>query len=113
MSAQYISETELMNLMEDLSLKLQDGRTEQVKQELEKLIDDCRTEKKYIDRTYLMEVKNQKRKTKIAAIAAMLDSMSNEQVDNVHEYVVDEYAEPDHEAVALELIKQLSKKSQA
>lgn len=50
------------------------------------------------------------RETKITDIGKMLQNMSDEQVDNVHEYTVDEYQEPNHEAVALRAIIDLSRK---
>ncbi len=50
------------------------------------------------------------RKDKITDIHEMLDEMSDEQVENVHVYTADEYREPNHEAVALEAIIQLSRK---
>lgn len=50
------------------------------------------------------------RKDKIINIHEMLDEMSDEQVENVHVYTADEYREPNHEAVALEAIIQLSRK---
>ena len=110
-SGKYITESELKILLEDLTLKLDEGKTDLVRQDLRRLIEDLKSSRKYIDRTYLAQVKAQKRKTKIAEIATMLESMSNEQVDNVHVYVVDEYAEPDHEAAALDLILKLSREN--
>ena len=50
------------------------------------------------------------RKDKITDIHEMLDEMSDEQEENVHVYTADEYREPNHEAVALEAIIQLSRK---
>lgn len=47
---------------------------------------------------------------KITSIQNMLGEMSDEQVDNVHVYTVDEYKEANHEAVALDAIIQLSRK---
>ena len=39
----------------------------------------------------------------------MLNNMNNEQVDNVYVYAVNEYDEPNHEAVALDAIIRLSR----
>lgn len=50
------------------------------------------------------------RKNQIKDIQTMLNEMSDEQVNNVHVYTADEYREPNHEAVALEAIIQLSRK---
>lgn len=112
MSEAYLSGTEFRNLMEDLSVKLAEGKADQVRREIAQLIADAKENKSYIDQTYIAEVKKQKRRTKISEIIAMLESMNNEQVDNVHIYVEDEYAEPGHEAAALDLIMKLSKEKQ-
>ena len=50
------------------------------------------------------------RRDKIADIQTMLGDMSDEQVENVHVYTVDEYKEPNHEAAALEAVIQISRK---
>lgn len=50
------------------------------------------------------------RETKIADIGDMLQDMSDEQIDNVHVYTVDEYQEPNHEAIALQAVIDLSRK---
>ena len=47
---------------------------------------------------------------KINNIKCMLEEMTDEQVENVHVYTADEYKEPNHEAIALEAIIQLSRK---
>ena len=46
----------------------------------------------------------------ITDIVDMLEKMSDEQVANVLEYTSDEYQEPNHEAVALNAVIQLSRK---
>jgi len=50
------------------------------------------------------------RESKIADIGDMLHDMSDEQITNVHVYTVDEYQEPNHEAVALQAVIDLSRK---
>ena len=50
------------------------------------------------------------RESKIADIDDMLQDMSDEQITNVHVYTVDEYQEPNHEAVALQAVIDLSRK---
>lgn len=50
------------------------------------------------------------RETKIADIGDMLQDMSDEQIDNVHVYTVDEYQEPNHETIALQAVIDLSRK---
>ena len=51
--------------------------------------------------------------TQIEDIRRMLDEMTAQQVQNVYKYTSDEYIEPNHEAVALEAIMQISKKRKA
>jgi len=50
------------------------------------------------------------RTTKIGEIASMVCQMNDEQLKNVHEYTEDELKEPNHEAVALDAVIQISKK---
>lgn len=52
----------------------------------------------------------QERKAKIGDIVEKVTQMSDEQLGNVHEYTSDEFEEPNHEAVALNAVIQLSKK---
>ena len=53
---------------------------------------------------------NQERKAKIGDIVEKVTQMSDEQLGNVHEYTSDEFKEPNHEAVALNAVIQLSRK---
>ena len=50
------------------------------------------------------------RKAKIGDIVEKVTQMSDEQLGNVHEYTSDEFNEPNHEAVALNAVIQLSRK---
>ena len=50
------------------------------------------------------------RNTKIGEIASMVCQMNDEQLKNVHVYTEDELKEPNHEAVALDAVIQISKK---
>ena len=52
----------------------------------------------------------QERKAKIGDIVEKVTQMSDEQLGNVHEYTSDEFNEPNHEAVALKAVIQLSRK---
>lgn len=52
----------------------------------------------------------QERKAKIWDIVEKVTQMSDEQLGNVHEYTSDEFNEPNHEAVALNAVIQLSRK---
>ncbi|MCI6303047.1 MAG: hypothetical protein MR652_07790 [Blautia sp.] len=52
----------------------------------------------------------QERKAKIGDIVEKVTQMSDEQLGNVHEYTSDEFEEPNHEAVALNAVIQLSRK---
>lgn len=51
-----------------------------------------------------------KREEKIIMIQNMLHEMTDEQINNVHVYTMDEYREPNHEAVALDAVIKLSHK---
>ena len=52
----------------------------------------------------------QERKAKIGDIVEKVTQMSDEQLGNVHEYTSDEFNEPNHEAVTLNAVIQLSRK---
>ena len=52
----------------------------------------------------------QERKAKIGDIVEKVTQMSDEQLGNAHEYTSDEFNEPNHEAVALNAVIQLSRK---
>ena len=52
----------------------------------------------------------QERKAKIGDIVEKVTQMSDEQLGNVHEYTSDQFNEPNHEAVALNAVIQLSRK---
>lgn len=106
---EYITDSELKTLVEDLVSKIENGDIEQVKNDLNQVLSDAEKGERYIDRTYLSKVKDQRRLTKIAEITAMLNEMNSEQIDNVHVYVVNERDEPNHEAVALDAIIKLSR----
>lgn len=106
---EYMSDEQLKVFVEDLLNKIENNDIAQVKCDLQQALSDATSENQYIDRTYLSKVKDQRRLTQIAEITTMLTEMSNEQIDNVHVYVVNEYAEPNHEAVALDAIIKLSK----
>mgnify|MGYP003548567412 CR=1 FL=1 len=45
-------------------------------------------------------------------IVSMLSDMDEEQLQNVYEYVCDEYAEKNHEANCLEVVQRLSKEKE-
>lgn len=52
----------------------------------------------------------QERTAKIGDIVEKVTQMTDEQLGNVHEYTADEFAEPNHEAEALNAVIQLSRK---
>lgn len=105
----YISEIEFQTLMEEVLEKLKNQQITECKQLLEQVMKDAEENKKYIDRTYIGQVKSKKRLKKIAEITSMMEHMTSEQIDNVYRYTVDEFDEPNHEAEALEAIVRLSK----
>jgi len=105
----YITDVEFQMLMEEILEKLKNHQLIECRQLLEQILKDVEENEKYIDRTYIAQIKNRKRLTKISEITTMLEQMTNEQIDNVHCYTVDEFDEPNHEAEALEAIMRLSK----
>ena len=106
---EYITEAEFQTLIEEILEMLKQQQITECKQLLERVMKDAEENEKYIDHTYIGQVKSKKRLKKIAEITAMMDQMTNEQIDNVHCYTVNEFDEPNHEAEALEAIVRLSK----
>ncbi|MCF0133425.1 MAG: hypothetical protein HUJ72_06125 [Blautia sp.] len=108
---EYITDTEYKTVLEDISIKLKEGKNNELMEMVDALITDAKTSTHFIDRTYLGGVKEKKRLSRIEEIEGMLLKMTGEQVDNVHRYTMDEYDEPNHEAEALEAIVRLSRNS--
>ncbi len=106
---EYITEAEFQTLMEEILEKLKNHQITECTQLLEQVMKDAEENEKYIDHTYIGQVKSKKRLTKISEITTMLEKMTSEQIDNVHCYTVNEFDEPNHEAEALEAIVRLSK----
>lgn len=106
---EYITDTEFQTLMEEILDKLKNNQVTECQKLLEQIMKDAEENEKYIDRTYIGQVKIKKRLTKISEITTMLEKMTSEQIDNVHSYTVNEFDEPNHEAEALEAIVRLSK----
>lgn len=106
---EYITEAEFQTLMEEILEKLKNHQITECTQLLEQVMKDAEENEKYIDHTYIGQVKSKKRLTKISEITTMLEQMTSEQIDNVHCYTVNEFDEPNHEAEALEAIVRLSK----
>ena len=52
----------------------------------------------------------QERTAKIGEIVEKVTQMTDEQLGNVHEYISDEFEEPNHEAEALNAVIRLSRK---
>lgn len=106
---EYITEVEFQTLMEEILEKLKNHQITECTQLLEQVMKDAEENEKYIDHTYIGQVKSKKRLTKISEITTILEKMTSEQIDNVHCYTVNEFDEPNHEAEALEAIVRLSK----
>lgn len=106
---EYITEAEFQTFMEEILEKLKNHQITECTQLLEQVMKDAEENEKYIDHTYIGQVKSKKRLTKISEITTMLEKMTSEQIDNVHCYTVNEFDEPNHEAEALEAIVRLSK----
>jgi hypothetical protein len=108
---EYISDSQLQTLLEDMQDKLENDQIKECRDMLIQILEDAENQEKYIDRTYLGNVKEKKRRTRIEEITAMLEKMSDKQVENVHSYTVDEYDEPNHAEEALKAIMKLSHKA--
>ena len=106
---EYITEVEFQTLMEEILEMLKNQQITECTQLLEQVMKDAEENEKYIDHTYIGQVKSRKRLTKISEITTMLEQMTSEQIDNVHCYTVNEFDEPNHEAKALEAIVRLSR----
>ena len=110
MEREYIQTDQFTTLLKDIIQKLSDGEISECEDMLRQILDDTGSQSSYIDRTYIGNLKEKKRSTKIKDINRMLQGMSLEQIENVRKYASDEYDEPNHEAEALEAIIQLSRK---
>ena len=110
MEREYIQAEQFTSLISDIYQKLSQGEITECRDMLDQMLTDAKEQESYIDRTYIGNLKEKKRSTKIADINRMLAEMSLEQIDNVHKYTADEYDEPNHEAEALEAIINLSRK---
>ena len=108
---EYITDGEFQTVLEDIMYKIENGDLESITAMLKTMIDDAEKEVHYIDRTYLGKVREKKKKSRIEERVNLLDRMSNEQVETVHKYTVDEFDEPNHETVALEAIMKLSRRT--
>lgn len=110
MEREYIQTDQFTSLLKDIIRKLSEGEVSECEDMLRQILDDTGSQSSYIDRTYIGNLKEKKRSTKIEDINRMLQGMSLEQIENVRKYTSDEYDEPNHEAEALEAIIQLSRK---
>ena len=106
----YLQPEQFATLLSDIHNKLQHGEITECEDMLGRMLEDVKTEESYIDRTYIGNLKEKKRCSRIEDINRMLAKMSFEQIENVHKYTSDEYDEPNHEAEALEAIINLSRK---
>ena len=98
------------SLLKDVIHKLSEGEVSEGEDMLRQILGDTGSQSSYIDRTYIGNLKEKKRSTKIEDINRMLQGMSLEQIENVRKYTSDEYDEPNHEAEALEAVIQLSRR---
>ena len=110
MKREYIQTDQFTSLLKDIIQKLSEGEVSECEDMLRQILVDTGSQSSYIDRTYIGNLKEKKRSTKIEDINRMLQGMSLEQIENVRKYTSDEYDEPNHEAEALEAIIQLSRK---
>ena len=110
MMEEYINGEQFKTLLEDMVYKLENNQVDELIKMIEEILEDTDIQEKFIDRTYIGNLRAKKRQTKIDDIVLMLQKMSDEQVNNIHDYTTDEYAEPNHEAIALKAIVDLSKR---
>lgn len=106
----YITDNEFQTLLEDILYKLENNEADAVASMLQRIIEDVEKEERYIDYTYIGEIKEKKKKTRIQEIMNTLENMSHNQIENVYRYAMDEFDEPNHEAEALEAIISLSRR---
>lgn len=109
---EYIKDSDFKVLLEDIIYKLSNNQLGECQSMLQQMVDDSQSKEKYIDRTYLGNVREKKKLTCIDEVTSLLKKMSMEQIENVHKYAKDELDEPNHEAEALNAIIQLRKKMQ-
>ena len=106
----YITENELKTVLLDIRYKLEHDDEAACRQMLDQMVADAEKGEAYIDRTYIGTVQNRKREFHISQITLLLENMNAKQVENVYDYAMDEYAEPNHEAQALEAIMDISRR---
>ena len=107
---EFISTEEFVSVLADIQCKIAEGKTDECEVFVEKLLTELGAEKKDITRDYLDQLAERKKSTRIADINRMLGEMSVTQIENVHKYTSDEYDEPNHEAEALDVIMDLSRR---
>lgn len=107
---EYIRNTDFQVLLQEILDKLEHKEIEECCKMLNQIMKVSENQGKYIDRTYIGQVKARKRMNRIAEINEMLKKMSMEQINNVHNYTVNEFDEPNHEAEALNAIVTLSRR---
>ena len=56
---EYITENDLLTLLEDIDDKLQNNKVEECQTMLEQIMQDSKQQEKYIDRTYIGNVKKE------------------------------------------------------
>ena len=110
MKNDYIRTEQFVSLLADIRQQIGEGKIAECDEMLRHMLDDAKVQERYIDRTYLENLKERKRRSKIEDIDRILAEMSLEQVSNVHKYTSDEYDEPNHEAEALDAIIRLSRR---
>ncbi len=110
MKNEYIQAEQVTSFLTDIQQKIEQGKIGECSEMLTRMLSDATTQDGYIDRTYIGNLNERKRSTKIREIDRMLAQMSLVQIENVRKYASDEYDEPNHEAEALEAIITLSRR---
>ena len=113
MKKEYISAEQFTSVLTDIHKKIEMGEISECDNMLKRMLSEARLNESCIDRTYIDNLREKKRNSRIEDIRRMLSGMTLEQIENVHKYTADEYDEPNHEAEALNAVIDLSRRTKA
>lgn len=106
----YISTEKFISVLAELQQKMADGMTEECREIVDRLLKEVGQKQEDITKGYIDQLNERRKNTRVADINRMLGEMSVTQIENVHKYTSDEYDEPNHEAEALDVIMDLSRR---
>ena len=107
---EYISTEEFISVLAEIKQKMADGMTEECREIVDRLLKEAGQDQEDITKGYIGQLTERRKNTRVADINRMLGEMSVTQIENVHKYTSDEYDEPNHEAEALDVIMDLSRR---